>query len=444
MSAVGSPAPEAPAAEEILADLARLVAVPSVGALPQHQDDLRVSARLTADLFTEVGCPAVEIVGDVAAPAVIAHWPAPPGAPTVCLYAHHDVQPAGDVKAWRTPPFEATLAGDRVYGRGTADDKGGIALHLATLRAFRGRPPVGVTVFVEGEEELGSPHVGAFLSRHRERLEADVFVLADCANWDVGRPAFTTTLRGVCGCVVEVQTLDHGVHSGQFGGPVPDALTALCRLLATLHHPDGSVAIAGLEPTLAFGLDYPDDRFRVESGLLDSVSYLGHGTLADRLWAGPAVSVIGVDAPTVAEASNTLVPSARALVSLRVPPGTDAIEARNRLVEHLMANAPWGARVSVTPTSAGQPGVIALVGLYAQMARRAYTEVFGHSPLHIGQGGSIPLVNELAAAYPGATVIANAVADPDSRLHAPNESVHLGDLTRSAAAQARFLSLLAP
>jgi acetylornithine deacetylase/succinyl-diaminopimelate desuccinylase-like protein len=397
-----------------------------------------------AELLAEIGCPAVEVVDDVCAPAVLAHYPAPRGAPTVCLYAHHDVQPVGDLDLWQTGPFEAKRIGQRLYGRGTADDKGGVALHLATLRAFSGRPPVGITVFIEGEEEIGSPHVGSFLARHRERLEADVFVIADSGNWDVGQPAFTTTLRGVCGCIVEVRTLDHAVHSGEYGGAVPDALTTLCRLLATLHTPDGSVAVRGLDPQLSFDLDYPEERFRTESGILDGVSYLGQGPLADRVWAGPAISVLGIDAPSVAEASNTLLPTARALVSLRVPPGLDALEARDRLMDHLMANAPWGAQVTVTPNSAGHPAQIAMEGPYAEAAHQAYAEVFGQPPVHIGQGGSIPLVNELAATYPGATIIANAVCDPDSRMHAPNESVHIGDLMKSVAAQVRFLTLLAP
>jgi acetylornithine deacetylase/succinyl-diaminopimelate desuccinylase-like protein len=435
---------QAPTAEAVLADLSRLVAIPSVGAVRRHHDDVRRSAELVATLFREVGCPIVEIVDDVAAPAVLAHCPAPAGAPTVCLYAHHDVQAVGEVALWQTLPFDVTQIGPRVYGRGAADDKGGIALHLATLRAFGGRPPVGVTVFIEGEEELGSPHIGSFLARHRDRLEADVFLIADSGNWDIGQPAFTTTLRGVCDCLVEVRTLDHAVHSGEFGGAVPDALTALCHLLASLHNADGSVAVPGLEPRLHFDLDYPEERFRSESGIADGVHYIGRGSIADRLWAGPAISIVALDAPPVAEASNTLIPVARAKVSLRVPPGHDALEARDQLIDHLMTQAPWGAQVSISPGSAGQPAEVELEGSYAEAATQAYTDVFGQPPILIGQGGSIPLVNELAAAYPGATIIANAVCDPDSRMHAPNESVHLGDLLRSAEAQIRFLNLLAP
>ncbi|MDR1449618.1 MAG: M20/M25/M40 family metallo-hydrolase [Propionibacteriaceae bacterium] len=444
MTAAGSPPPSEPSADAILADLARLVAVPSVGSLPQHSAAVRRSADLVASLFADSGCPSAEVVDDVAAPAVIARWPAPPGAPTVALYAHHDVQPVGEESLWRTAPFEAVVRGDRVFGRGTADDKGGIALHLATVRAFGGRPPVGLTIFVEGEEEIGSPHIGSFLSRHRESLEADVFVIADSGNWAVGEPAFTTSLRGICDCVVEVRTLEHAVHSGEFGGVAPDALTALSRLLATLHQPDGTVAVAGLEPRLSFDLDYPESRFRAAASLLPGVMALGRGSIADRLWAGPAISVIGLDAPSVAEASNTLIPVARALVSLRVPPGYDAVAARDRLMDHLTAHAPWGVHVTVTPGSAGQPAALPPEGPYAGAAAQAYGAVFGRPPLLIGQGGSIPLVNELAAAYPGATIIANAVSDPDSMMHAPNESVCLSDLVQSAKAQARFLSLLAP
>ncbi|MDR1807629.1 MAG: dipeptidase [Propionibacteriaceae bacterium] len=432
-------------AEQLVADLTRLVAIPSIGALPQHAPDLARSAALVADLFRGVGVPEVEVVDDVAAPAVLGHWPGPEGAPTVCLYAHHDVQPIGDPAGWRSDPFTLTARGDRLFGRGAADDKGGIALHLATLRHFAqtgGRPPVGIKLFIEGEEEMGSPGMAQFLERYRDRLAADAFVIADSGNWAVGEPAFTVALRGVTGCTVEVRTLDHGVHSGQFGGVLPDAVTALIHLLATLHQADGSVAVEGLTTDLHFGPDYPDDRFRAESGILDGVGYLGQGAITDRLWAGPAITVIGMDVTAVADASNTLAPVARASISLRVPPTIASEAAQAKLIAHLESHVPWGAQLTVTPHTSGNPALVDVDGPVAQKATQAYTEVFGRPPVLMGQGGSIPLINELLELYPGSAVIANAVCDPDSRMHAPDESVHLGDLEQQVGAQVRFLELL--
>ncbi len=427
-----------------LDDVVRLVAIPSVSSMPEHRADVQRTADAVADLLRDAGCPDVRVLAAGGQPAVVGRWPAPPGAPTVCLYAHHDVQPVGDPDVWRTPGFEATVRGERLYGRGAADDKGGIGVHLAALRAFDGRPPVGVTVFVEGEEEIGSPSLRSFIATYTELLRADAYVICDSGNWDVGVPAFTTTLRGVCDCVVEVATLDHAVHSGQFGGVVPDALTTLCRLLATLHHDDGSVAVAGLSTGEAADLEYPADRLKAESGVLDGVQYLGTGSVVERIWAKPAITVIGIDAPSVAIASNTLFPSARAKVSLRVAPGQRAEHALDRLVDHLESHAPWGARVTVTRGSAGDPGVLPLSGPVAEAATAAFSEAFGVPPVSIGQGGSIPMAADFQHTYPDATILLTAVGDPDSRAHGPNESLHLGDFAKAALAEALLLQRLAP
>jgi acetylornithine deacetylase/succinyl-diaminopimelate desuccinylase-like protein len=302
---------------------------------------------------------------------------------------------------------------------------------------------VGVTVFVEGEEEVGSPTLGAVLAAHHDRLRADVYVIADSANWAVGEPAFTTTLRGLADCVVEVRTLDHAVHSGAYGGVAPDALTALCRLLATLHDDEGNVAIVGLHHGTGPDLVYPPDRLRVESGVLEGVDYLGSGPVVDRLWSRPAVSVIAVDTTSIAQASNTLVPSARAKISLRVAPGDDARRALQRLREHLQAHAPWGARVTVTDGEVGEPAVIGFEGAVADAAHSAFTTAWGREPVLIGQGGSIPLVAEFADAYPDATILVTAVGDPDSRPHGIDESLHLGDFAAACVAEALFLQGLA-
>src|SRR6266545_105038 len=276
----------------VRSDLEALIQIPSVSADPGAAAQVRRCAEVTAGLFRGAGAPQVEILDGIEGgqPAVLARCPAPPGKPTVLLYAHHDVQPTGDPGAWTSPPFAAIERDGRLYGRGSADDKAGVAAHLAVLRAYHGRPPVGVTVFVEGEEEIGSPTLGALLERDRGKLAADVIVLADSANFEPGTPALTTTLRGLVDCVVEVRVLEHGVHSGVYGGAAPDALTALCRVLASLHDEQGNVAIDGLVTAKTPDLDYPEERFRAEAGLLDGVQLLGTGSPAGHAGAGPASS----------------------------------------------------------------------------------------------------------------------------------------------------------
>jgi acetylornithine deacetylase/succinyl-diaminopimelate desuccinylase-like protein len=407
---------------------------------------VRRSADLTAGLFRDVGTPEVEILDDVEGgqPAVLARYPAPAGKPTVLLYAHHDVQPAGDPAGWLSPPFEPTERDGRLHGRGSADDKAGIAAHLAVLRAYDGRPPVGVTVFVEGEEEIGSPTLGAFLERHRDRLAADVVVLADGANFEVGRPAFITTLRGLVACVVEVRALEHGVHSGVFGGAAPDALTALCRLLATLHDEQGNVAVQGLVTAETPQVDYPEERFRAEAAMLDGVELLGGGTLAERLWAKPSASVLAIDATRVADASNTLIPVARAKVSVRLAPGDDAPRARAALASHLREHAPWGVQVAVLEGNLGQPFAGAAHGAALDAAHAAFHQAFGHAAVELGNGGTIPFVAAFADAFPDAAIlVTSAGADPSCRAHGADESLHLGDFERACLAEALLLAELA-
>src|SRR5215813_14830670 len=312
----------------VRSDLERLVRIPSVSADPAAAPHLRASAREVAATLSRAGLPDVDVLAvEGGRPTVLGRRPGPPGAPTVLLYAHHDVQPAGDPAAWDSDPFEPAERDGRLYGRGAADDKAGIAVHLAALRAHGDRVPVGVTVLVEGEEEIGSPTAAGFLAAYAGRVRADVLVLTDSINWATGIPSLTTSLRGGANVTVEVRTLRHGVHSGAYGGPVPDALTALCRLLATLHDERGDVAVEGLVRGNADPLDLAEERLRADSGLLDGVHLIGTGTLTARLWARPAIAVIGLDAPAAASASNTLIPAARARVSMRVAPGDDAARA---------------------------------------------------------------------------------------------------------------------
>lgn len=427
-------------------DLEDLVRIESVWADPGRRPQVHRSARAVADLLSQAGFDDVQIVSEGGAPAVIARHPAPPGAPTVLLYAHHDVQPEGDRSQWVSPPFEPTERGGRLYGRGTADDKAGIATHLAAFRAHGGQPPVGVTVFVEGEEESGSPSLGQLLAAHRETLAADVIVIADSDNWGTDVPALTVSLRGLVDCVVEVATLDHGLHSGLWGGVVPDALSVLVRLLASLHDDDGNVAVDGLHQTDITALNYPDyppERARTDSGLLDGVAEIGSGSVPQRLWAKPAITVIGIDTTPIEKASNTLIPRARAKISMRVAPGGDAAAHLDALTTHLQNHTPWGAQISVTRGDIGEPYAIEASGAVYDAARAAFRQAWGADPIDMGMGGSIPFIAEFAAAFPQAKILVTGVEDPATQAHSINESLHLGVLERAAISEALLLANLA-
>lgn len=426
-----------------IADLHRLTSIPSISSMPEHDADVAACADAVSGLFRDLGASEVKLLDGGGKPAVWANFPGPEGTPTVLLYAHYDVQPTGDADAWTSPAFEPTERDGRLYARGSADDKGGVALHVAALRVFDGKPPVGVKVFIEGEEEIGSPSMPTLLDRYREELAADVYVVADSVNWEVGKPSLTTSLRGVADCQVTVSTLAEGLHSGQFGGVVPDALTALCRLLATLHDEAGNVAIEGLVTGTAPDLDYPEDRLLEETGLLEGVSQTGDGSVVERMWFKPSASVLAIDATPVAKASNTLIPSARAKVSVRLVPGQDPAAAAKALEEHLRRNAPWGAHVDVVAGQCGAPGRITLEGERAEAAKTAFREAFGVDAVEIGCGGSIPIVAEFADRHPEALVLVTAVTDPNSRMHGIDESLDLGDFAKAALAETLLLNNLA-
>lgn len=428
----------------VRADLESLVAIQSVWADPARRPEVHRSAAAVAELLRTSGFPEVDIVSEGGAPAVIARYPAPDGAPTVLLYAHHDVQPEGDHSLWDTEPFSPTQQGDRIFARGVADDKAGIAAHLAAFRAHGGKPPLGVTVFVEGEEESGSASLPALLDKYRDRLASDVIVIADSGNWDIGVPALTISLRGLVDCAVEVSTLDHAVHSGMWGGAVPDALMVLSRLLATLHDDEGNVAVDGLSERTAADLDYSESRLRAESGLLDGVSQIGTGSVVDRLWEKPAVSILGIDCPPATGAANALVPRATAKVSLRIPPGQPAGAALDLLVAHLESHVPWGAHVEVTRGDTGEAYAIDATGPAYDAARSAFEEAWGGvAPVDMGVGGSIPFIALFHETFPNAAILVTGVEDPDTRAHGANEGLHWPEFEKVCLAEALLLDKLA-
>lgn len=435
-------------AEGVQADLSDLVRIPSVSRDGASSPDLARSAEAVAALLADVGAEVQVLDAADGAPAVVARIPAPAGAPTVLLYAHHDVQPAGNLSDWDSEPFDPVARDGRLYGRGAADDKAGIMAHVGALRALRSvfpeGLPVGVTVFVEGEEEIGSPTFKPFLAEYAELLAADVVVIADSSNWAVDIPAFTTTLRGMVEVFVEVRTHAGEQHSGVFGGLFPDALTSLCRVLAALHNPDGSVAVPGLVSAPTPDVDLDEAALREEAGVLPGVAAIGVGTAAQRIWAEPAVTVLAIDAPATAHAANVLLPAARAKVSLRIAPGQDPQAAQDALAAHLLASAPWGVSVTCTPGSAGQAVALIPSGPAAELASEAFTQAWdGVAPVHMGIGGSIPFIADVAEQFPAATILVVGPGDPAACWHGPNESVDLEVLRRLTLAEALLLASLA-
>ncbi|ROS73032.1 dipeptidase [Cellulomonas sp. PhB143] len=430
-------------------DLEALVRIPSVSNATFDQSVMDRSAQAVADLLRGAGMPDVRVLhatgpdGSRSRPAVVARRPAPQGAPTVLLYAHHDVQPPGDRAHWDSGPFEPVEREGRLYGRGAADDKAGIVAHVGALRVLGDELGVGVTVFSEGEEEIGSPQFGPFLAEHQDLLAADVIVAADSSNWKVGTPGLTTTLRGLVDCTVEVEVLRQAVHSGMFGGPVLDAYTILARLLATLHDADGEVAVPGLHHAPEPSVDYDERSFRADAGLPDGIRLAGSGSLAGRLWTKPAIAVVGIDATGVDAASNTIAPRSRAKVSMRIAPGQDPAEAFELLKEHLLAHAPFGARVTVHDGDLGKPFAAPEDSAAMQAARWAFEQSWGTAPVDIGIGGSIPFIADLLEVFPDAAILVTGVEDPDSLAHGANESVHLGDLEHVVLAEALLLRRLA-
>lgn len=428
----------------VRATLEDLIRIPGVSAPGYDTAEVRRTADYVVDILRNAGLQSVQLLEiDGAHPAVFGEIPAPPDAPTILLYAHHDVQPPGPDDDWTSSPFDPTEREGRLYGRGSSDDKAGIAMHLGAVLAHNGTPPVGVKLFIEGEEEIGSPNLGAFLATHSTLLAADAIVIADSGNWRVGTPALTTSLRGLVDCIVEVRTLEHGVHSGQFGGAFPDALTTLVHLLATLHDDEGEVAIGGLVRADADPLDLTETELREQAGALAETELIGSGTLTARTWTKPACSILAIDAPRVAHAINQLVPSARAKVSLRLAPGDGAARAMSALVDHLEAHAPWGATVTVSRGAMGEPIALATTGLGYQAFRTAFAAAWGREPVEIGVGGSIPFVSAFRDVFPDATILLTGIADPMSRAHGPDESLDLGELRRGILAEALALQLLA-
>lgn len=435
-----------------VAELVDLVAIPGIAWEAFDALQLDRSAEAVAALVRSVGISDVQILrvnkedGTPGGPAVVARKLAAPGYPTVVLYAHHDVQPPADLSLWESEPFTAVERDGRLFGRGAADDKAGIMAHIASMRALEevlgADFGLGVTLFIEGEEEAGSPTFRTFLETHHELLAGDVIVVADSANWSIGVPALTTSLRGLVDGTVEVRVLKHAVHSGMFGGPVLDAPTLLARLIATFHDEAGNVAIEGLLVGEDPAIDYPEELFRKDAAVLDGVVLAGTGNVSSRLWTKPALSIIGIDVPSVAMSSNTLLPSARAKISLRLAPGQSPEAAMLAVEAHVLRNAPFGAQVTFTAGEAGQAFATDTSAPAAQTALWALGQSWGVPAVESGMGGSIPFIADLNEMFPDAQILVTGVEDPDSRAHSANESLHLAEFEKAIVAEAFLLGAL--
>ena len=429
----------------VIEDLEKLVAIPSIAFPGYPSEPMEQMGATTLQMFRDVGFTNAELMEVPSGyPPIYAEMEGPAGSPVVVLYAHYDVQPAPPEQGWTSDPWTPTHKDDgRIYGRGAADDISGLVSHLGTLRVFDGKPPCTVKLILEGMEETES-NLEAFVEAHPELFACDLFVICDMGNLRVGEPALTTALRGDVACVVTVRTLEHPLHSGVFGGPAPDAMMALARLLSTLHDDAGNVAIAGVSTTVWEGEDLSEADLRSSADVLDGVGLTGSGPIGGRLWAQPSVNAIGVDMTNIATSSNVLIPEARAKISMRIVPGSEPDAELDALVAHLETHAPWGAKVEVQRTKAAPPFLCKTDGPGYAAARDALAEAYGRPAGEAGCGGSIPLLRTLETAAPGAEFVLWGPEDvAAARIHASDESVDPSEIEKMIVAQALLLQRLA-
>lgn len=435
-----------------LSDLGALVRIPGIAWPAFDQTQLERSAAAVAELargtgvFDEVRVlrAHVDDTAELGQPAVLATRAARNGRPTILLYAHHDVQPPGDDELWETPPFEPTVRDGRLYGRGAADDKAGIMAHIAALRAVAevlgDDLDLGVAMFIEGEEEYGSRSFARFLSDNADALRADAIVVADSGNLDSHTPGLTVSLRGNARFTLKIRTLDHASHSGMFGGAVPDAMMAAVTLLATLWDADGAVAVEGMTAREADTPPYDEATLRDEAGLLPGTQPIGRDSILGRIWNKPSITITGIDATSVAQASNTLLPEVSVVISARVAPGQAASDAFRALEAHLRAHAPFGAELTFTDVDLGDGFLVDTSGWAVQLTRDAMADGYGVAPVDLGVGGSIPFIADLVREFPGAQILVTGVEDPHSRAHSPNESLHLETFRNAVRTEALLLA----
>jgi acetylornithine deacetylase/succinyl-diaminopimelate desuccinylase-like protein len=431
---------------QLKADLARLVAIPSVSVLgyPEHtRPALQETYDAVVEMLRDAGVEQIESLDlPDAAPIVTAALPGPPGAPTVLLYGHYDIAPVGEESKWESPPYEASERDGAIYGRGAADSKSNILVHVGAIRAWGGKPPVGVKLVIEGQEETGSSFT-SFPATRPDLFACDAMVIADLGSVRPGVPTLTVGLRGMAAVIVEARTLAGPKHSGQFGGAGPDALIALLHALSTLHDANGDVAVEGLRREEWTGASYSEEEFRDLAEVLPGIPFFGTGGLGERLWSGPAATVTGIDALPVHAAVNAVVPHARAKISIRIHPAQDPAEAQGALIRHLEAQRPFGIPLAVTAAETGKGFFADTSGPAYEAASAALATAWGGETVHVATGGSIPLVSALSEAVPGAEIILFGTTDGFANIHAPNERVLVDEFEKAVVAEAEFFRLYA-
>lgn len=413
---------------------------------------MKEDAEFIAAALREVGIDnarveqATQENGEPGAFEVIGSRIVDPEAPTILLYAHHDVQPVPDASVWKTDPFVGTIVDGRLYGRGSSDDGAGCMIHIGSLAALGDDLGVNIKIFIEGEEEVGSPSFVPFLHTHPEYFDADVMFITDSSNWSPQIPSLTASLRGNVTMDVTVKVLEHPVHSGSFGGPILDANTTAALLIASMYDTDGNIIIPGLqsaEPIGGLQEDLDEVTFRSDSGVIDSYTFAGQGSIASRLWTKPSISVIGADLPSVDESFNQLVPECRFRLSMRVCPLQTGEAAAAAVSTFLKEHAPFGAQVDVTVNETGTGWAMDDASIVTEIAEEAFKEAFGHEVQNKGEGGSIPMIPILQAAFPEAKVLVDGPEDPMTNAHSPNESQDLEELKGDIVAEVLMLDRFA-
>ena len=415
--------------KEFIDVLKLLVKIESISSEKKHYKDVEQSAESVKDLFEGLGLTSKISKSNEGMPAVLAQTEQDPSKKTVLLYAHHDVQPVGDLSLWETDPFVPEIIDGRLYGRGSGDNKAGVVTHYEVIKALKDNPPVNIKVFIEGEEEIGSPTMEQFITENKEDLEADVIVIADSGNIKSGLPTVTTSLRGLVDGTIVVDQPMKAVHSGLGGGIVPDAFMVLSKIISSFHNDKGELQIEGLTPSEGEVFEIPKDDIKKLLGS-EEINLFETDSYSKRLWLEPALSVLAIDAPNVDESINLLIPSTKAKVSLRLPPTEDPDHAMKMLEEHIEKNTPWGAQVKFIPESKGSGVVADPKKEFTKKLITEFKEVWKTEPAYMGVGGSIPFANVFTEQFPEAELVLIGPGDDEGNAHAPNESVCIEDIEK--------------